>query len=79
MLYKKPEQTFQGLDLMSQPLGISIILNKNRCDDTLACLASQRDSTYANNEVLVLDNNYTDGSASVSALLLGTDSNGCLY
>jgi len=48
---------------MPQPLVICIILNTNRRDDTLACLASLEDSKYENREVIVLDNNSTDGSA----------------
>ena len=47
---------------MPQPLVISIILNTNRRADTLACLVSLEDSAYANNKVIVLDNNSTDGS-----------------
>ncbi|MFC2043512.1 glycosyltransferase family 2 protein [Chloroflexota bacterium] len=47
---------------MPQPLVISIILNTNRRADTLACLASLQASKYENREVIVLDNNSTDGS-----------------
>jgi GT2 family glycosyltransferase len=48
---------------MLQPYVIIIILNTNRRDDTLACLASLAGSTYANQHILVLDNHSTDGSA----------------
>lgn len=47
---------------MSQPLVISIILNTNRCADTLACLAALTQSAYTNQRAIVLDNRSTDGS-----------------
>jgi len=47
---------------MSDPLIISVILNTNRCEDTLACLASLRDSAYSNHKAIVLDNASIDGS-----------------
>ena len=47
---------------MPQPLVITIILNTNRRDDTLACLASLAQSTYQNNQIIVLDNASGDGS-----------------
>jgi GT2 family glycosyltransferase len=47
---------------MSLPLIITIILNTNRCEDTLACLASLRMSLYPQNKIIVLDNSSTDGS-----------------
>ena len=47
---------------MSQPYVISVILNTNRRDDTLECLASLQQSTYQNQHSLVLDNHSTDGS-----------------
>ena len=47
---------------MADPLVISVILNTNRRDDTLACLASLARGTYTNHKVLVLDNASTDGS-----------------
>ena len=48
---------------MNHPLIITIILNTNRRDDTLACLASLARSNYPNLKNLVLDNASTDGSA----------------
>lgn len=48
---------------MTTPLVITVILNTNRRDDTLACLASLTESTYANHRIIVLDNASTDGSA----------------
>lgn len=53
---------FSDATVMEQPLVTNIILNTNRRDDTLACLASVDASTYANQKTLVLDNNSTDGS-----------------
>ncbi len=47
---------------MAQPKVITVILNTNRRDDTLACLASLANSTYANMHTIVLDNASTDGS-----------------
>lgn len=47
---------------VSHPLVISVILNTNRRDDTLACLASLARSTYPNLKNIVLDNASTDGS-----------------
>ena len=47
---------------MTQPLIFIVILNTNRCDDTLACLVSLAKSTYRNFKVIVLDNQSTDGS-----------------
>ncbi|MCB0121521.1 MAG: glycosyltransferase family 2 protein [Caldilineaceae bacterium] len=47
---------------MSQPYVVSVILNTNRRQDTLACLASLAQSTYANHDIIVLDNHSTDGS-----------------
>jgi GT2 family glycosyltransferase len=47
---------------MSQPLIYIVILNSNRRDDTLACLASLAESTYQNQKIIVLDNKSTDGS-----------------
>jgi len=46
----------------SKPLIISVILNTNRCEDTLACLASLEETSYPNHRVIVLDNASTDGS-----------------
>lgn len=47
---------------MPQPYIITVILNTNRRDDTLACLASLERSTYSQHKVIVLDNASTDGS-----------------
>jgi GT2 family glycosyltransferase len=47
---------------MSLPYVISVILNTNRRDDTLACLSSLTQSTYPNHSVIVLDNDSSDGS-----------------
>lgn len=47
---------------MEQPLVIIVILNTNRRDDTLECLASLAQSTYSNYEIIVLDNHSSDGS-----------------
>jgi hypothetical protein len=47
---------------MTEPLVISVILNTNRCEDTLACLASLEKTTYPNQRTIVLDNASTDGS-----------------
>jgi GT2 family glycosyltransferase len=45
-----------------QPFVVSVILNTNRCQDTLECLESLGHSTYRNQKVIVLDNHSTDGS-----------------
>jgi GT2 family glycosyltransferase len=45
-----------------QRLVITVILNTNRKDDTLACLASLEQSTYPSNHIIVLDNASSDGS-----------------
>jgi hypothetical protein len=49
---------------MGSPLArvVSVILNTNRREDTLACLASIRQNRYANHHVIVLDNASSDGS-----------------
>lgn len=47
---------------MSLPCVISVILNTNRCQDTLECLSSLVQSTYINHKIIVLDNASTDGS-----------------
>lgn len=47
---------------MSQSLIYIIILNSNRCEDTLACLGSLARGTYGKAEIIVLDNKSTDGS-----------------
>jgi GT2 family glycosyltransferase len=43
---------------------IVIVLNWNGKDDTIECLASLQNLTYANYEVVVVDNGSTDGSVS---------------
>jgi hypothetical protein len=47
---------------MTEPFVISIILNTNRREDTLACLASLTASSYPHHKAIVLDNHSTDGS-----------------
>jgi GT2 family glycosyltransferase len=47
---------------MTHSLIYIVILNTNRREDTLACLASLSESTYQNIRIIVLDNNSTDGS-----------------
>jgi len=47
---------------MAQPLVISVILNTNRREDTLACLHSLAQNYYENHQSIVLDNRSTDGS-----------------
>ena len=47
---------------MSQPLVISVILNTNRCADTLECLESLQANDYTNHYAIVLDNASSDGS-----------------
>lgn len=44
------------------PYIISVILNTNRRQDTLECLASLQESTYINHKMIVLDNASSDGS-----------------
>jgi len=48
--------------MSQQPLVITIILNTNRKEDTLAALASLSASDYAHHRVIVLDNASEDGS-----------------
>lgn len=52
---------------MAHPSIISIILNTNRCNDTLECLSTLTGNTYPNHTIIVLDNHSTDGS--VAAIL----------
>jgi len=47
---------------LSQPLVYTVILNTNRRDDTLECIASLNDNSYERNTILVLDNQSSDGS-----------------
>jgi len=47
---------------MSQPLIYVVILNTNRREDTLTCLESLAKSAYRNLQIMVLDNQSTDGS-----------------
>lgn len=46
----------------SVPFVITVILNTNRREDTLACIESLVGSTYDNHKIMVLDNASTDGS-----------------
>jgi len=48
---------------VTQPSVCVLILNRDRRDDTLACLASLLGSPYPNLEVVVLDNASSDGTA----------------
>lgn len=48
--------------MTTQPLIISVILNTNRREDTIECLASLAESSYGNHKSIVLDNNSKDGS-----------------
>lgn len=52
---------------MTLPQVTTVILNTNRRDDTLACLASLRANSYPRHSVIVLDNASTDGSAAAIA------------
>lgn len=54
---------------MDYPLVVNVILNTNRRQDTLDCLASLAQSTYPNHRSIVLDNQSTDGS--VAAIRTG--------
>jgi GT2 family glycosyltransferase len=47
---------------MSQPYVIAIILNSDRREDTLACLASLSQGIYESLGIIVLDNHSSDGS-----------------
>jgi GT2 family glycosyltransferase len=47
---------------MAEPHVVTIILNNNRRDDTLACLASLAQGVYKNHSMIVLDNGSSDGS-----------------
>jgi GT2 family glycosyltransferase len=47
---------------MDLPLVVTVILNTNRREDTLAALESLARSDYSNNQVIVLDNSSTDDS-----------------
>jgi GT2 family glycosyltransferase len=46
----------------ASPCIFSVILNSNRREDTLQCLASLASGTYRHHKVMVLDNSSTDGS-----------------
>jgi len=48
--------------MMHLPLVVIIVLNWNGKDDTLACLESLQQITYASFDTLVVDNGSTDGS-----------------
>ena len=47
---------------MTPPLVVSVILNTNRREDTLACLATLAANDYPHHRIIVLDNASTDGS-----------------
>jgi GT2 family glycosyltransferase len=47
---------------MYQPRLYVIILNNDRCEDTLACLASLHQSDYKNTQIILIDNSSTDES-----------------
>lgn len=47
---------------MFHPLVVTVILNTNRRDDTIACLAALEKQTYPNHKIIVLDNASSDGS-----------------
>ena len=47
---------------MPDPPVCVIVVNWNRCEDTLECLASLESSSYEKTRVLVVDNGSTDGS-----------------
>jgi GT2 family glycosyltransferase len=49
---------------MREPLVISVILNTNRKDDTLECIGSLKENDYVAHEIILLDNQSTDGSVS---------------
>jgi GT2 family glycosyltransferase len=52
----------QTNSMRTDPLVITVILNTNRREDTLACLASLHKQDYPNLKTIVLDNACTDGS-----------------
>ncbi len=52
---------------VTTPLVVTVILNTNRREDTLACLASLARNTYERNHILLLDNASTDGSVEAVA------------
>jgi GT2 family glycosyltransferase len=47
---------------MRNPLVISVILNSNRREDTIECLSSLKMNAYPNHQIIVLDNDSSDGS-----------------
>lgn len=47
---------------MSVPYVVAVVLNTNRCRDTLECLASLYRNTYPRLDVIVIDNASNDGS-----------------
>lgn len=50
---------------MSAPLVVTVILNTSRGEDTLACLTTLAEASYAPQHVIVLDNASTDNSVEV--------------
>ena len=55
------------------PLVWIVVLNWNRLDDTLHCVASLRNLEFARYRILVVDNGSTDGSVSALQTLPGID------
>lgn len=52
---------------MSEPKVFPVVLNMQRREDTLACLASVRSQTYANQQTIVLDLGSTDADVAAIA------------
>lgn len=55
--------------MSQEPFVVVVIVSMNRCDDTLACLHSLRNSTYRNYGVIVLD--VSSGAQSIKAIRQG--------
>jgi len=51
-----------GVRATASPRVVALVLNYNRKDDTLACLASLGETAFKNLETVVLDNASVDGS-----------------
>ncbi|HVN56151.1 MAG TPA: glycosyltransferase family 2 protein [Anaerolineaceae bacterium] len=50
------------MEAQTHPLVYAVILDNNRCQDTLECLLSLSQANYPNLKILVLDNASTDGT-----------------
>ena len=50
---------------MADPLAVAVVLNWNNPEDTVDCVASLKASTYANLNILLVDNGSTDNSVSL--------------